>query len=71
MSSIKEKDYEHANDRHNGPKERMEGGDQTDDISINDPETREKQLLGIKQQEKDLRRKKNERARQEKLSDSK
>lgn len=52
MPSTKEKDYEHANDRQNGPKERMEGGDQTDDIDINDPETREKHLKGIKHQER-------------------
>lgn len=50
MSSQKDKDYEHSNERGNLPKERMEGGDQTDDIDINDPETREKHLLGIKQQ---------------------
>ncbi|GGY78990.1 hypothetical protein GCM10011613_24710 [Cellvibrio zantedeschiae] len=52
MSSTKDTDYEHANDRGNGPKERMEGGDQTDDIDINDPETREKHLKGIKYQER-------------------
>jgi len=52
MSSTKEKDYEHANERGNGPKERMEGGDQTDDIDINDPKTREKHLKGIKHQER-------------------
>ena len=52
MSSKKEKDYEHPNERGNGPKERMEGGDQTDDIDINDPETRAKHLEGIKTQEK-------------------
>lgn len=34
------------------PKERMEGGDQIDDIDINEPETRKKHLEGIKQQEK-------------------
>lgn len=52
MSSIKEQDLDHANERGNGPKDRMEGGDQTDDIDINDPETRRKHLIGIKQQEK-------------------
>ena len=52
MTSATEIDYQHPNDRGNGPKERMEGGDQTDDIDINDPETREKHLKGIKQQEK-------------------
>lgn len=52
MSSIKDKDYEHTNERGNGPKERMEGGDQTDDIDINDPTTREKHLEGIKHQAK-------------------
>ena len=52
MKSTNETDYDHANKRGNGPKERMEGGDQTDDIDINDPETREKHLRGIKQQEK-------------------
>lgn len=39
MTSIKEKDYEHSNERGNGPAERMTGGDQTDDIEINDPDT--------------------------------
>lgn len=52
MSSVKEKDYDHANERGNGPKERMEGGDLTDDIDINDPKTREKHLKGIKHQER-------------------
>jgi len=37
MTSIKEKDYEHSNARGNGPAKRMEGGDLTDDIEINDP----------------------------------
>jgi hypothetical protein len=37
MASIREKDYIHSNERGNGPKVRMAGGDQTDDISINDP----------------------------------
>lgn len=53
MTSIKETDYKHPNERGNGPKERMEGGDLTDDIDINDPETREKHLRGIKQHEND------------------
>jgi len=44
MTSIREKDYTHANERGNGPKARMEGGDQTDDISINDPDS----LLRVK-----------------------
>ncbi|MET0355544.1 MAG: hypothetical protein ABW044_02140 [Cellvibrio sp.] len=48
MTSTTETDYKHANARGNGPKERMEGGDQTDDIDINDPETRKKHLMGIK-----------------------
>jgi len=52
MTSSTEKDYDHPNERGNGPKERMEGGDLTDDIDINDPETREKHLMGIKYQEK-------------------
>lgn len=39
MTSIKEKDYEHTNERGNGPKARMEGGDLTDDIDINDPDS--------------------------------
>ena len=52
MSATKDKDYAHTNVRGNGPKERMEGGDQTDDIDINDPETRKKHLEGIKQEEK-------------------
>ena len=50
MSSTKDVDYEHANIRGNGPKERMEGGGETDDIDINDPETRKKHLEGIKYQ---------------------
>lgn len=54
MSSTKDKDYEHPNERGNGPKERMEGGDKTDDIDINDPVSREKHLKGIKQQAKKL-----------------
>lgn len=38
MTSITQLDYQHANERGNGPKYRMEGGDMTDDISINDPD---------------------------------
>ena len=53
MTSIKETDYQHPNERGNGPKERMEGGDLTDDIDINDPETRKKHLEGIKRHEND------------------
>ncbi len=53
MTSIKETDYQHANERGNGPKERMEDGDLTDDIDINDPQTRKKHLEGIKQHEDD------------------
>lgn len=53
MTSKQKTDYQHANERGNGPKERMEGGDQTDDIDINDPETRKKHLEGIKQHEND------------------
>jgi len=53
MTSVKETDYKHANERGNGPKERMEGGDLTDDIDINDPETRKKHLKGIKQHQYD------------------
>lgn len=37
MTYIKDKDYEHSNRAGNGPAERMEGGDLTDDIEINDP----------------------------------
>lgn len=37
MTFITEQDYEHANECGNGPKNRMEGGDLTDDIDINDP----------------------------------
>lgn len=39
MTIITEQDYEHANERGNGPKNRMEGGDLTDDIEINDPDS--------------------------------
>lgn len=45
MTSINEKDYMHSNARGNGPAKRMEGGDQTDDIEINDPNTPLKQQL--------------------------
>lgn len=38
MTIITELDYEHANERGNGPKNRMEGGDLTDDIEINNPD---------------------------------
>ncbi len=48
MTSIREKDYVHPNERGNGPKTRMEGGDETDDISINDPDTRTKEMRQIK-----------------------
>ncbi|MES2824985.1 MAG: hypothetical protein V4732_15375 [Pseudomonadota bacterium] len=48
MTSVREKDYVHPNERGNGPKARMEGGDQTDDISINDPDTRTKEMRKIK-----------------------
>ncbi|RYG21145.1 MAG: hypothetical protein EOO07_03385 [Chitinophagaceae bacterium] len=40
MTAAKDEDYEHANERGNGPRKRMEGGDLTDDIEINDPDTR-------------------------------
>lgn len=39
MTSITEQDYQHASERGNGPKARMEGGDLTDDIEINDPDS--------------------------------
>jgi len=45
MTSIKEIDYKHSNARGNGPAKRMEGGDQTDDIEINEPDTPIKQKL--------------------------
>lgn len=48
MTSTREKDYVHPNERGNGPKARMEGGDETDDISINDPDTRTKEMRKIK-----------------------
>lgn len=47
MTSTKETNYDRPNERGNGPKHRMEGGDQTDDIAINDPDTREKELRGL------------------------
>lgn len=40
MTSTKDEDYVHPNTRGNGPKARMEGGDKTDDIWINDPDSR-------------------------------
>ena len=53
MTSTKEEDYVHPNDRGNGPKKRMEGGDLTDDIEINDPDTRlhKKHIDEIKKQD--------------------
>lgn len=54
MTSRKDIDYEHANKRGNGPKETMRGGDETDDIYINDPATREKELKTIKHRNKKL-----------------
>ena len=48
MTSTRETDYVHANERGNGPKARMEGGDATDDISINDPDSRLKEMRKIK-----------------------
>lgn len=39
MTIITEQDYQHANERGNGSKNRMEGGDLTDDIEINDPDS--------------------------------
>ncbi len=39
MTSITEQDYKRANERGNGPKNRMEGGELTDDIDINDPDS--------------------------------
>lgn len=39
MTSITEQDYKHANERGNGPRNRMEGGELTDDIQINDPDS--------------------------------
>ena len=51
MTSTRETDYVHANERGNGPKARMEGGDATDDISINDPDSRLKEMRKIKADE--------------------
>ena len=53
MTSTRETDYVHANERGNGPKARMEGGDATDDISINDPDSRLKEMRKIKVDESD------------------
>ena len=39
MTLSKDVDYVHPNERGNGPKKRLEGGDITDDISINDPDS--------------------------------
>jgi len=39
MTSIKDKDYKHSNRAGTGPAKRMEGGDLTDDIEINNPDT--------------------------------
>ena len=43
MTLKKEEDLVHSNERGNGPKKRMEGGDQSDDLSINSPEDRRRE----------------------------
>lgn len=45
MTSIKEKDYQHGNRAGTGPAKRMTGGDRTDDIEINNPDTPLKKRL--------------------------
>jgi hypothetical protein len=45
MTSIKEKDYEHGNRAGTGPAKKMVGGDLTDDIDINNPDTPEKKRI--------------------------
>lgn len=45
MTLSKDKDYEHSNTAGNGPAKRMEGGDETDDIEINNPDTPLKKAL--------------------------
>lgn len=37
MTSKNEEDYQHSNRAGTGPAKRMTGGDQTDEIDINDP----------------------------------
>lgn len=52
MTSNRETDYVHSNERGNAPKARMEGGDETDDIAINDPDTRAREMRKIKSDQK-------------------
>ena len=43
MTLKKDQDLIHANERGNGPKKRMEGGDQSDSLAINSPEDRRRE----------------------------
>ena len=43
MTLKKEEDLIHANERGNGPKKRMEGGEQSDDLSINSADDRRRE----------------------------
>lgn len=54
MTIITELDYDHANERGNGPKNRMAGGDLTDDIEINDPDSPLKKKRKPREQESSI-----------------
>ena len=43
MTLKKDQDLIHANERGNGPKKRMEGGDQSDSLAINSPADRRRE----------------------------
>lgn len=53
MTSIKDKDYEHGNRAGTGPAKKMVGGDLTDDIDINNPDTPEKKRIKAAKAERD------------------
>lgn len=55
MTTIHEQDLNHANERGNGPKKRMEGGDQTDDIAINNPDERLKEKHNYDRRQGDVK----------------
>lgn len=57
MTSTREQDLIHPNERGNGPKKRMEGGDQTDDIAINNPDERLKEKHNNERRKDDQKQK--------------
>lgn len=55
MTTTREQDLIHPNERGNGPKKRMEGGDQTDDIAINSPDERLKEKHNYDRRKTDIK----------------